>query len=146
MGCTVGRIDRFLDDIEKFGVLTKPVVFASLRFERWLDLNPQATLKARASILQELYQDYDLDSLMEEYPETRVRFFMMTCFKENNPNLLNEFQSIILSMRDGLLSPWNLQERITQIQTNIILSERRKNFIWLECYFPMLMLRIMLSW
>jgi hypothetical protein len=129
MGCTVGRIDRFLDDIEKFGVLTKPVVFASLRFERWLDLNPQATLKARASILQELYQDYDLDSLMEEYPETRVRFFMMTCFKEDNPNLLNEFQSIILSMRDGLLSPWNLQERITQIQTNIILSEEEKFYL-----------------
>ena len=129
MGCTVDRIDRFLDDIEKFGVLTKPVVFASLRFERWLDLNPQATLKARASILQELYQDYDLDSLMEEYPETRVRFFMMTCFKEDNPNLLNEFQSIILSMRDGLLSPWNLHERITQIQTNIILSEEEKFYL-----------------
>ena len=129
MGCTVARIDRFLDDIEKFGVLTKPVVFASLRFERWLDLNPQATLKARASILQELYQDYDLDSLMEEYPETRVRFFMMTCFKQDNPNLLNEFQSIILSMRDGLLSPWNLQERITQIQTNIILSEEEKFYL-----------------
>ena len=129
MGCTVARIDRFLDDIEKFGVLTKPVVFASLRFERWLDLNPQATLKARASILQELYQDYDLDSLMEEYPETRVRFFMMTCFKQDNPNLLSEFQSIILSMRDGLLSPWNLQERITQIQTNIILSEEEKFYL-----------------
>jgi len=129
MGCTVDRIDRFLDDIEKFGVLTKPVVFASLRFERWLDLNPQATLKARASILQELYQDYDLDSLMEEYPETRVRFFMMTCFKENNPDLLSEFQSIIMSMRDGLLSPWNLQERITQIQTNIILSEEEKFYL-----------------
>ena len=129
VGCTVARIDRFLDDIEKFGVLTKPVVFASLRFERWLDLNPQATLKARASILQELYQDYDLDSLMEEYPETRVRFFMMTCFKQDNPNLLNEFQSIILSMRDGLLSPWNLHERITQIQTNIILSEEEKFYL-----------------
>ena len=135
MGCTVARIDQFLDDIEKFGVLTKPVVFASLRFERWLDLNPQATLKARASILQELYQDYDLDSLMEEYPETRVRFFMMTCFKENNPNLLSEFQSIILSMRDGLLSPWNLQERITQIQTNIILSEE-ENFYLARMLFP----------
>ncbi|MBT7119809.1 MAG: GNAT family N-acetyltransferase, partial [Candidatus Marinimicrobia bacterium] len=129
MGCTVARIDRFLDDIEKFGVLTKPVVFASLRFERWLDLNPQATLKARASILQELYQDYDLDSLIEEYPETRVRFFMMTCFKENNPDLLSEFQSIIMSMRDGLLSPWNLQERITQIQTSIILSEEEKFYL-----------------
>tara|TARA_B100001250_G_C19814758_1_gene797721 strand:+ start:1321 stop:5919 length:4599 start_codon:yes stop_codon:yes gene_type:complete len=135
VGCTVARIDRFLDDIKKFGVLTKPVVFASLRFERWLDLNHQATLKARASILQELYQDYHLDSLIEEYPETRVRFFMMTCFKKENPDLLNEFQSIIQDMRDGLLSPWNLQERITQIQTNIKLSEE-ENFYLARMLFP----------
>ena len=129
VGCTIDRIDRFLDDIEHFGVLTKPVVFASLRFERWLDLNPKATLKARASILQELYQDYDLDSLMDEYPETRVRFFMMTCFKEKNPDLVHEFQTMIQDMRQENLSPWNLQERITQIQSNVKLSEEEKFYL-----------------
>ncbi|HIN02499.1 MAG TPA: GNAT family N-acetyltransferase [Candidatus Marinimicrobia bacterium] len=129
LGCSVDRIDRFLNDIEKFGVLTKPVVFASLRFERWLDLNPHATLKARASILQALYQDYELDSLMNEYPETRVRFFMMTCFKEKNPDLVYEFQSMIQDMRQEKLSPWNLQERITQIQSNVKLSEKEKFYL-----------------
>jgi ribosomal protein S18 acetylase RimI-like enzyme len=135
VGCSIGRIDRFLDDIENFGVLTKPVVFASLRFERWLDLNPHATMKARASILQELYQDYNLDLLMDEYPETRVRFFMMTCFKENNPDLINEFQSMIQDMRQGELSPWNLQERITQIQSKIKLGDD-ENFYLARMLFP----------
>ena len=105
------------------------MVFASLRFERWLDLNPHATLKARASILQALYQDYELDSLMNEYPETRVRFFMMTCFKEKNPDLVYEFQSMIQDMRQEKLSPWNLQERITQIQSNVKLSEKEKFYL-----------------
>ena len=74
---------EFLEDFQKYGVLTKPVVFAALRYERWLELNPNATNKAKASILKELYHDYNLNSLLDEYPETRVRFFMMTCFKES---------------------------------------------------------------
>ena len=121
-GLTIERIDQFLNDIDKFGVLTKPVVFASLRYERWLDLNPEATLQARASILQELYTDYNLDSLLDEYPETRVRFFMMTSFKENNADLLNEFQSMIIDMRQNTLSPWNNQERISKIHSSIELK------------------------
>ena len=129
VGCTKKRIDQFLNDFENFGVLTKPVVFASLRYERWLELNSDATLKARASILQELYTDYDLDSLLEEYPETRVRFFMMTCFKEENQALITEFQTMIGEMRRKELSPWNLQERITQIQSSIDLNDEEKFFL-----------------
>ena len=99
--------------MDKFGVLTKPVVFASLRYERWLDLNQEATLKAKASILKELYKDYKLNDLLDDYPETRVRFFMMTCFKDSKQELFDEFQSIIQDMRNNDLSPWNLQDRIT---------------------------------
>ena len=94
-GLTIQRIDDFLDDVDKFGVLTKPVVFASLRYERWLDLNQGATLKAKASILKELYKDYKLNDLLDDYPETRVRFFMMTCFKDSDKLLFNEFQAMI---------------------------------------------------
>ena len=129
LGCTIERIDKFLEDIEQFGVLTKPVVFASLRYERWLDLNPEATLQARASILQELYRDYNLDSLLEEYPETRVRFFIMTCFKETNPDLTGEFQNMIQDMRQKKLNPRNLHDRIKTIQTTIKLNDDEKFFL-----------------
>lgn len=129
LGCSIKRIEIFLEDVENYGVLTKPVVFASLRYERWLDLNTHATLTARASILQELYNDYALDSLLDEYPETRVRFFMMTCFKHDNPELLKEFQKIIHELRQKELSPWNLQERITSIQSTITLNDEEKFFL-----------------
>jgi len=128
-GLTIERINQFLEEIDSLGVLTKPVVFASLRYERWLDLNPEATMKAKASILHELYKDYELDELLDEYPETRVRFFMMTCFKESNQHLFDEFKSMIKDMRDNLISPWNLQERITKIQLEIDLSEEEKFFL-----------------
>ena len=128
-GLTIQRIDDFLDDVDKFGVLTKPVVFASLRYERWLDLNQEATLKAKASILKELYKDYKLNDLLDDYPETRVRFFMMTCFKDSDKLLFNEFQAMIQDMRNSNLSPWNLQDRITEIQSRLELNENEEFFL-----------------
>ena len=98
-GCTINRIEAFFQDVEKFGVLTKPFVFASLRYERWYYLNPAATLQARANILHQLYNDYRLDNLIEDYPETRVRFFLMTCFKNSSDELLEEFRRIISKLR-----------------------------------------------
>jgi len=129
VGCDQNRIKEYLNDLDQFGVLTKPVVFASLRYERWLDLNKKATIKARASILQELYQDYELDKMLEEYPETRVRFFMMTCFKNMNQELTNAFQKIIQELRKGNLSPYNIHERIQEIKTNLLLDNNEKFFL-----------------
>ena len=129
VGCDEKRIDLYLKDLEQYGVLTKPVVFASLRYERWLDLNVEATLKARASILQELYQDYELDKMLNEYPETRVRFFMMTCFKNMSEELNKAFQQIIKELRMESLSPYNIQERIKEIQTNLSVTDEEKFFL-----------------
>jgi hypothetical protein len=129
VGLTVSRLEQFLLDIEEFGVLTKPVIFASLRYERWLDLNKNATLKARASILQELYGDYNLDSLLDEYPETRVRFFMMNCFKNSSTELTLRFQNMIKGLRKKDLNPWNLQDKISKIQSQINLNEDEKFFL-----------------
>ena len=129
VGLTKERINQFLMDIDRFGVLTKPVVFASLRYERWLSLNQDATLNAKASILQELYKDYELDNLLDEYPETRVRFFMMTCFKGENADLTDEFESIIKALRKKELSPWNIQERISEINLKIELNSDEKFFL-----------------
>jgi long-chain acyl-CoA synthetase len=129
LGCTPKRIDDFFIDIDNFGVLTKPVIFASLRYERWHDLNPEATLQARASILQELYNDYDLDNLIDDYPETRVRFFMMTCFKDNNVDLNQEFKIIISDMRTEKITQSELQKRISNIQIKTPLSKEEKFFL-----------------
>ncbi len=129
LNCDSERIEQYLEDLEQFGVLTKPVVFASLRFQRWLDLNPKATKQARASILQELYQDYRLDDLLEEYPETRVRFFMMTCFKDAGDELIIAFQNIIKLLRTREINPFNLNENIQEMQEKIDLTDNHKFFL-----------------
>ncbi|GIR41812.1 MAG: hypothetical protein CM15mP52_0420 [Candidatus Neomarinimicrobiota bacterium] len=92
-------------------------------------------MKAKSSILQDLYKDYDLNSLLDEYPETRVRFFMMTCFKECSAELYNEFKTLIKDLRRRDISPWNLQERMSDIQLKIHLNEEEK-FFFARMLFP----------
>ena len=49
-GLTIDRINDFVDEVNNDGVLTKRMVFAALRYERWLDLNQNATLQAQTTI------------------------------------------------------------------------------------------------
>ena len=79
-------------------------------------------------MLKELYKDYDLDNLLDEYPETRVRFFMMTCFKGENTQLNEEFQLVIKNLRKQKLNPWDIQKRITKIQDKDIPRKDEKFF------------------
>tara|TARA_S200000501_G_scaffold379008_1_gene446210 strand:- start:3025 stop:7596 length:4572 start_codon:yes stop_codon:yes gene_type:complete len=127
--CNQKRITNFLEDLDNFGVLTKPLVFASLRYKRWLDLNVDATKKARASILQDLYQDYQLDEIIDEYPETRVRFFMMTCFQNMNEDLRSTFQKIIKGLRENKINSFNIKEQIDKIEKDIDVTEEEKFYL-----------------
>ena len=129
LGLTKERIKSFIQEFDNYGVLTKPVVFAALRYERWLDLNPEAENEAKASILKELYHDYNLNSLLDEYPETRVRYFMMTCLKDSGIKLNKYFQAIIKDMRAKKLSPWNLNDRIENILENATINDNEKFFL-----------------
>ena len=90
------RVKEYLDEINKSGLLRKQVVFASLRYRRWLDLNPGATYKARGVILQDLYKDYKLQVLMDKYPETRIRFFLMTAFQDANHQLVKKLNDLMI--------------------------------------------------
>ena len=129
LGLTKDRIVSFIEEFNNFGVLTKPVVFAALRYERWLELNPQAKNEAKASILKELYHDYNLNALLDEYPETRVRYFMMTCLKDSGPDLNKHFQLIIENMRSKKISPWNLNDSIELLIEKPQITENEKFFL-----------------
>ena len=123
------RVKKFLDEVESTGLLRKQVVFASLRYQRWLDLNPGATHKARGIIIQDLYKDYKLQSLIERYPETRVRFFLMTAFKDSNLNLLKRLNDIMIQMRSRSISEKNLETNLHFIHDEIDLSDAEKYFL-----------------
>ena len=123
------RVKEYLDEINKSGLLRKQVVFASLRYRRWLDLNPGATYKARGVILQDLYKDYKLQVLMDKYPETRIRFFLMTAFQDANHQLVKKLNDLMIQMRSGTISEESLETHIHIINDEIDLNVEEKYFL-----------------
>ena len=126
---TKNRIRKFIFDINDNGLITKQVIFASLRYERWLNLNPNATIVARGSTIQQLYNDYNLGSLIDEYPETRIRYFQMTAFKDSNQSIKNELLKLQKGLRTKTLLTVNLDEYINEIHKKIKLSNNDEYFI-----------------
>ncbi len=82
-GLTHAQILEYISEVKAYGYIPKPVIFAALRFQRWMDLNPKATIEARCDILQELYNDYRLDTIYTHHPEVRLRYFLLTCFVDH---------------------------------------------------------------
>jgi len=126
---TKERILKFISDIEENGLLTKQVIFASLRYERWFNLNPTATIAARGSTIQQLYNDYSLGNLIDDYPEIRIRFFLMTAFKDSNKSLRNELLLLQKGLRAKDISAENLDGYINEINNKIELSSNDEYFI-----------------
>jgi long-subunit acyl-CoA synthetase (AMP-forming)/GNAT superfamily N-acetyltransferase len=129
LGLTVQRIKDFIKDSDDNGVLTKQVVFAALRYERWLSLNPEATDEARGSMLQELYKDYHLGSLLDDYPETRIRFFIMTCFRDVSDKLKEELTRLQKGLRSRSIVLQELDAHLQKIIDRIKVSKSEEYFL-----------------
>ena len=123
------RILQFISEIHEFGVLTKQVTFAALRYNRWLELNPEATKEARGTVLLELYKDYHLRDLIDDYPETRIRFFLMTCFINANTLLTNKLIELQKGVRARQLSLEDLDFHIQQLLESMDLSDEEEYFL-----------------
>ncbi|MEE8335977.1 MAG: AMP-binding protein [Candidatus Neomarinimicrobiota bacterium] len=129
MGLTPERVQLFIDEIKNHGLLTKQVIFAALRYERWLELNPEATKKARAVLIQDLYKDYGLKNVSDIYPETRLRFFMMTAFKDSSQQLKTRFSELSNNLRQGKNTEEEFSLKLHNIHEEIDLTEDEKYFI-----------------
>ena len=128
-GLTKNRVKLFIKDFKEFGLLRKQIVFASLRYQRWLDLNSSATFEAKGEVILDLYKDYNLQSLNEEYPETRLRFFLMTVFKDTNDDLRNKLNQLMILMKSDLISDKKLETYLHQINEELELTKAEKYFL-----------------
>tara|TARA_Y100000590_G_scaffold15958_4_gene19276 strand:- start:333 stop:4823 length:4491 start_codon:yes stop_codon:yes gene_type:complete len=129
MGLKQSRVQSFLNDVSEFGLLRKLVVFASLRYQRWLDLNPEATHKAKGIIIQDLYKDYKLQQMIVRYPETRIRFFLMTAFRDANQDLVIRLKALMNQMRSESISEEQLEKHLHHIHDEVELTESEKYFL-----------------
>jgi len=88
------RVDRrgpaitaFLEQTKEHGYTPLRVYFAARRYQRWLEVNPAATIEARGKMLNELAGTYRLSEVEGVWPDTRIRFFRQTAFATARPEL-----------------------------------------------------------
>ncbi len=120
---------EYVEGIRKRGFIPKQLYFAIKRFNRWKKLNPEATAEAEASNLHELYRTYQLESLEEAYPETRVRFYRETVFRDSRKELRRQLDQMIRLLRQKQLGRDQVVRFISNLQANLELDEREKYLI-----------------
>jgi len=109
----------FLGSVARRGFLPRRLFFAGKRYRRWARLNPEATAKARAQTLHEIYETYGLAILRKTYPESRVRFFAETVFREAPQSLLDGLNDIISQLRTASLPRDELAFAIADLRAHL---------------------------
>ena len=117
---------EYLESIRRQGFMPKQLYFAKKRFERWKQVNPEATTEADAATVQELYDTYGLHAMEKKYPETRVRFYRETVFRQASDALKQQLDQLINLLKKHKLRGDDLVQYITQMQTNLQIEDWEK--------------------
>jgi len=123
------RLDRFVAAVGRRGFFPKRLYFATKRYRRWAELNPDATLGARAATLQELFETYRLGKLQDEYPEMRVRFFLRTVFRGAPQPLTDGLFDLVQRLRRGEISPDEISSAIADLRAQLQLDPAADYFL-----------------
>lgn len=128
-------LKSFIRGYKKEGFLPKRLYFAIRRYNRWMSLNQDATLQARAFMMGELFETYSLSGLEEKYPETRTLFFLKTVFASSGDELKNMIREIISEIRNSGVSSTRQVQLFSSLQKIPDLNEEERFFI-LRLTFP----------
>jgi long-chain acyl-CoA synthetase len=123
------RILEFIEEVESYGYIPKSVIFAALRFQRWMDLNPKSQIETKFNILQELYHDYKLNLLYTFHPVVRLRYFLLTCFVDHKTFVAQKLFELSYQLYHEELTVNELESNIHSIANNPECSNEQKYFL-----------------
>jgi len=122
-------LSEYIEMVEVRGFLPRRLFFAAKRYRRWERLSSDATLRARAATLKELYETYGLRRLAQEYPETRIRFFRETVFRECGDDLAEELDELLSGTRSGRLLGDDLIDAVADLRARLDLGPAEDYFL-----------------
>ncbi len=123
------KLVEFINTLEKGSFIPKRLYFAIKRFRRWKDLNPEASIEATEEMLNELYSNYRLNDVEDEFKETRTKFYYETCFPDSSENLKKELLKLIQLQHQQHIKRRETLAIITEIKSNFELNEKEKYFL-----------------
>jgi hypothetical protein len=123
------QLSNFIDTLEKEGFIPKSLFFAIKRFHRWLKLNKEASFKAQAEMLFELYETYQLFDLEKNHRSTRTKFFLETAFLESDYSFKEALNDIAAKQRTGSVTEEKTLKLISGLQSAFKLSKKESFFL-----------------
>jgi len=105
-------IETFLERLREDGFAPHRVWFATRRYRRWLEVNPDATTEAHGKMLGELWGTYRLSEVEAAWPDTRIRFFRTTVFASARPELRGALDRLMARVRALPPGGLDLEEQI----------------------------------
>lgn len=130
----VSRLEMFIISVIEREFIPKPLFFAIKRYHRWRKLNTVAASSARAQMLMELYDTYNLSKLDKTHPETRVRFFLETVFLNSNEEIKGHLNDIVIKLHNGELTKEQSLIEYGNLNDTLELNENDSYFITRLCY------------
>jgi long-chain acyl-CoA synthetase len=122
-------LSSFLEIVKMRGFLPRRLFFAAKRYRRWENLGEEPTHQARARTMREFYDTYGLTVLEQEYPETRVRFFRETVFREAGKALADGLEEMIARLRSGELIGDELIDAVADLRSRLELDADEDYFL-----------------
>ncbi|NQV29890.1 MAG: GNAT family N-acetyltransferase [Candidatus Marinimicrobia bacterium] len=107
-------LELFLSGVAEHGFQNKSVYFAIRRYHRWLLINHDATLNAKAHFLKDLYRDYNIQDSEAEFPDARVQLFSRTVFSETDAEFKEYLSRLARDLRQREFDGGSLQSEISQ--------------------------------
>ena len=123
------ELEEYVSSVRVRGFLPRRLFFAAKRFRRWDRLSPEATAQARARTLTEFYDTYALARLTQDYPQTRVRFFRETVFRDSPEPLAEGLEGIIKRMRERDLVGDELIDAVAELRSKLELGPEEDYFL-----------------
>ncbi|TNF28337.1 MAG: N-acetyltransferase, partial [Deltaproteobacteria bacterium] len=102
----------FVAKVEAHGLVPRQLRHAIDRYRAWATLAGDATVEARAKMVQELCRTYQLGELRQQYPEVRARLFRATVLKTAPDWVGRQLDGLIDELRTGAIPPEALTERV----------------------------------
>jgi len=122
-------VQAFLADAKDRGFTPKRVHFAARRFQRWIEVNPAATVEAKGTMLAELWGTYRLAELEQQYPDTRIRFFRQTVFAAVRPETGAAIDALMQRARSLPRGGFSLEEQVAAIRASVKPSPEEDYFL-----------------
>ena len=123
------QIVNFIDALNKGKFLPKQLYFAIKRYRRWYKINPEADHQAKFEMFVELYENYEIAKIENEFPASRLTLFYETVMIDSSSEVREKILNLITGIKTGEIPRNQEIETLGSMVSMFKLNEEEKYYI-----------------